>query len=114
MALGVGFIGSGFMAKFHLHAWTAVRDADVLGVWSPTFQNAEETAALARRLDVGEAKAYRSIAEMVADPAIDAIWLSGPNYARVENVEEIVDVIERGRGTLKGIACEKPLARNVA
>src|SRR5688572_12875254 len=51
---------------------------------------------------------------MVADPEIDAIWLCGPNHARVENVEEIVSAIERGRGTLKGIACEKPLARNVA
>jgi len=33
--LGVGFIGSGFVAKFHLEAWRGVRDADVLGVWSP-------------------------------------------------------------------------------
>ena len=47
-------------------------------------------------------------------PAIDAIWLSGPNHARIENVEEIVAAIETGKGTLKGIACEKPLARNVA
>jgi predicted dehydrogenase len=51
---------------------------------------------------------------MVADPAIDAIWLTGPNQARIENVQEIVDALDRGRGTLKGIACEKPLARNVA
>jgi predicted dehydrogenase len=51
---------------------------------------------------------------MVADPAIDAIWLCGPNHARVENVEEIVSAVEGGRGTLAGIACEKPLARNVA
>ena len=34
--LGVGFIGSGFMTRFHLRSWVAVRDADVLGVWSPT------------------------------------------------------------------------------
>ena len=51
---------------------------------------------------------------MVADPAIDAIWLLGPNFARIENVQEIVDAIESGRGTLRAIACEKPLARNVA
>ena len=53
-------------------------------------------------LDVGDAKPYASIAEMVADPAIDAIWLSGPNQARVENVEEIVDAVERGKGALAG------------
>jgi predicted dehydrogenase len=29
-------------------------------------------------------------------------------------VEQIVHAIEKGRGTLKGLACEKPLARNVA
>src|SRR6059036_8969 len=112
--LGVGFIGSGFNARFHLQAFQAVRDADVLGVWSPNRQHAEEMAALARRLDVGEAKAFPSIAQLVTDPAIDAVWLCGPNFARVENVEEIADTIARGKGALKGIACEKPLARNVA
>jgi predicted dehydrogenase len=91
-----------------------VRDADVLGFWSPHKKNAASAAQLARDLDVGNAKPYGTIADMVADPAIDAIWLTGPNHARVENVEEIVDAIERGRGTLAGIACEKPLARNVA
>lgn len=112
--LGVGFIGSGFIARFHIQSWVGVRDADVRGVWSPNPQNAAATADFARRLDVGEARAYASIAEMVADPAIDAVWLGGPNHARVENVEEIIDVLERGDGTLKAIACEKPLARNVA
>jgi predicted dehydrogenase len=112
--LGVGFVGSGFITRFHLQSWVTVRDADVLGVWSPNAAHAEEAAALARKLDIGAAKAYRSITEMVADPAIDALWLTGPNHARVENVEEIVAAIESGKGTLKGVACEKPLARNVA
>jgi len=112
--LGIGFIGSGFNARFHLQAFQAIRDADVLGFWSPNRDHAEDAAGLARRLDVGAAKAYPSVAEMVADPAIDALWLTGPNFARIENVEEIVDTIERGRGALAGIACEKPLARNVA
>lgn len=111
--LGVGFVGSGFNARFHLQAFRAVRDADVLGVWSPNAKHAEETAALARALDLGQARTYRSLAEMVADAAIDALWLCGPNHARVANVEEIVDAVTRGQGTLKGIACEKPLARNV-
>ena len=112
--LGVGMVGSGFNARFHLQAFRAVRDADVLGVWSPTATHAVETAALARRLDVGEARPFRSIAEMVADPAIDALWVCGRNDARVGNLEEIADAVTRGKGQLKGIACEKPLARNVA
>ena len=112
--LGVGFIGSGFNARFHLQGWRTVRDADVLGIWSPNQKNAASAAKLARDLEVGDAKPYASISDMVADPAIDAIWLTGPNHARIENVEEIVDAIERGKGTLAGLACEKPLARNVA
>ncbi len=112
--LGVGFIGSGFNTRFHIQAWQGVRDADVLGVWSPSPKNAASAAQLARSLDVGAAKAYKSIGDMVADPAIDALWLCGPNQARIENVEEIVHAIKKGRGTLRGIACEKPLARNVA
>lgn len=112
--LGVGFIGSGFNARFHLQGWRTVRDADVLGIWSPNQKNAASAARLARDLEVGDARPYASITDMVADPDIDAIWLTGPNHARIENVEEIVDAIERGRGTLVGLACEKPLARNVA
>jgi len=112
--LGIGFVGSGFNARFHIQAFTGVRDADVLGVWSPNPRNAAATAALARRFEVGEAKAYRSIRAMVADPRIDAIWLCGPNQARVANVEEIVSAIRDGDGELRGLACEKPLARNVA
>ncbi len=112
--LGVGFIGSGFIARFHIQSWLAVRDADILGVWSPNSANAAEAAALARSLNVGEARAYKSITEMVADPAIDAIWICGPNHRRVENLEEIVAALKSGKGKLIGIACEKPLARNVA
>jgi predicted dehydrogenase len=112
--LGVGFIGSGFNARFHIQSFRGVRDADVRGVWSPNQKNAASAAAYAREVDVGEARAYKSVAEMVADPAIDAIWLCGPNHARIENVEEIVHTVVRGNGVLKGIACEKPLARNVA
>jgi len=112
--LGIGFIGSGFNARFHMQGFRYVRDADVLGVWSPNAKNAASAAKYARDLDVGAAKAYKSITDMVADPNIDAIWLNGPNHARIENVEEIVDAVTSGKGTLKGIACEKPLGRTVA
>jgi predicted dehydrogenase len=112
--LGVGFIGSGFNARFHMQAFQAIRDADVLGVWSPNRAHAESAATLARQLDIGAAKPFASITDLVADPAIDAVWLTGPNYARIENVEALVDALQRGRGSLTGLACEKPLARNVA
>ncbi len=112
--LGVGFIGSGFNARFHMLGWQGVRDGDVRGAWSPNPKHAASAAAYARSLDVGDARAFKSIRDMVAAPEIDAIWLTGPNHARIENVEEICDAVQRGVGTLRGIACEKPLARNVA
>ena len=112
--LGVGFIGSGFVAKFHLQAWRGVRDADVLGVFSPNHEHAESTAALARELRVGNARAFKSIEEMIAAPEIDCIWLCGPNHLRVENMKAICDAVQNGKGKLIGVACEKPLARNVA
>jgi predicted dehydrogenase len=112
--LGIGIVGSSFNAGLHLQALVGVRDADVIGLWSPNLARVSSTAELARRLDVGPAKVYASISDMVADPAVHAIWRCGPNHARAENVEQIVDTIDRGRGSLVGIACEKPLARNVA
>jgi len=111
--LGIGIIGSGFNAKFHLQGFIGVRDADVLGVWSPNPKNAAETAALSRKLRVGDAKAFPTITAMVQDPAIDAIWVCGPNFARIANFEEIVAAV-KGGAKLLGIACEKPLGRNVA
>lgn len=111
--LGVGFIGSGFITRFHIRSWQAVRDADVRGVWSPNPSRAESAAALARELRVGDARAFASIEAMVEDPAIDCIWICGPNYARVDNLERIVATLSRG-ASLVGLACEKPLGRNAA
>lgn len=112
--LGIGFIGSGFNARFHMQALQHVRDCDVVGVWSPNEKNAKAAARYARELDIGETRSFKSITDMVADPQVDAIWLNGPNHARVENVEEICDAVMNGKGELRGIACEKPLGRNVA
>ena len=112
--LGVGFVGGGFVARFHIRSFQGVRDADVLGVVSRADPTAEEAAALARELGVGNARAYDTITDMVADPAIDAIWICAPNFARLEVMNEIVHAIESGRGEIRAVACEKPLGRNAA
>jgi len=111
--LGVGFIGSGFVAKFHLQAWRGVRDADVLGIYSPNAEHAAATAALARDLRVGNARPFKSIEEMVAAPEVDCLWLCGPNHQRLQNMHAICDALDARKGKLIGVACEKPLARNV-
>jgi predicted dehydrogenase len=111
--LGVGFVGSGFITRFHIRSWLGVRDADVRGVWSPSRAHAEEAAGLARALHVGDARAFASIEEMAKAPEIDALWICGPNHRRLENLEAIVAARAAG-ADLAGVACEKPLGRTVA
>jgi predicted dehydrogenase len=112
--LGIGIVGSGFITRFHLQSFVAVRDAEIRGIWSPNNKRAGDATAFARSLDLGDTVAYASITEMVADPRIEAIWLLGPNHKRIENLEEIIAAAKKRAVPLKGIACEKPLARNIA
>ncbi len=111
--LGIGLIGGGFVAKFHIRSWVGVRDADILGIYDPDKKRAEDAAGLVRKLNVGAAKPYKSITEMVTDPKIDAIWICAPNFARLAVMEEIVQASDKGKGDLVGVCCEKPLGRNV-
>ena len=113
--LGIGFIGGGFITRFHIQSLLGVRHCDVVGVMSRTKASAEESAALARSIGVGdEAKAYNTITDMIADPNINALWVCSPNFARIETFEEIANAISSGKGELIGVTCEKPLGRNVA
>jgi len=112
--LGIGFIGGGFISRFHIQSLLGVRDVDVVGVVSKTKQSAEDTAALANELGVGPAKAFDTITELVEDPGVDALWVCSPNYTRIETFEEIANAVSSSKGELIGVACEKPLGRNVA
>ena len=112
--LGIGFIGGGFISRFHIQSLLGVRDVDVVGVVSKTKQSAEDTAALANELGVGPAKTFDTITEMVEDPGVDALWVCSPNYTRIETFEEIANAVSSSKGELIGVACEKPLGRNVA
>ena len=112
-SIGIGFVGGGFITRFHIQSLIGVRNCEVLGVMSRTKSSAEQSAALARTIGVGEAKAFETVSDMVTDPNIDAIWICAPNFTRIEIMEEIVDSIENGKGELIGVTCEKPLGRNV-
>lgn len=112
--LRIGFIGSGFITRFHIQSLVGVRDAEVGGVWSPNGANARAAAKLARGLEVGEARAFSSLEAMAADDGIDALWLCSPNHKRLENMAAIAAGLTRRKQPLRGLACEKPLARNVA
>ncbi len=112
--LGIGFVGAGFMNRFHAQSLVGVRDCDVTGVFSPTRKHAEELAASCRELGIaGDVHLASSVTELVANPDVDALWIATTNDTRIAVIEEIVDTIRSGKGELAGIACEKPLARNL-
>ena len=111
--LGVGFIGAGFNGNFHARAWKAVRHADICAIYDPNTENANKFSETCRALRIGDPKVCADVGEMVADPAVDAIWITAPNYTRVPVMESIYKAVQDGKGKLTGIACEKPLARNV-
>ena len=106
--LRYGFVGAGFIAKFHLAALRQLRGIEVAGVTA--LKGAPELAAMARDWGVGETVVYESIAEMATH--VDVIAVLAPNFVRVAIVESIVDAVKSG-AALKGVICEKPLGRNV-
>ncbi len=112
--LRIGMIGSRFVARFHLQSMVGVRHAQIAGVWSPTKARREAYSGLANQMELGPCKPYPSLEAMVSSPEIDAIWVAGPNYARLENFQLIHDLLKRGKASLLGVACEKPLARTIA
>jgi predicted dehydrogenase len=111
--LGVGFVGGGFISRFHIRSWVGVRDADIMALVEPDEKRARDAAALVRKLRVGQPKIYKSLTAMVADPAVDAVWIGSPNYTRLEVMDEIAQAVLRNKGELIGVTCEKPLGRNV-
>jgi predicted dehydrogenase len=111
--LRIGLLGSGFIATFHLQALLGVRDAEVSGVFSPTRANREALANTADGMGLGPCKAYESVEELVASEEVDAVWILGPNDTRLDHMRAISKAMEGG-ASLLGVACEKPLARNLA
>ena len=56
--LGIGIVGSGFITRFHLQSFVAVRDVEIRGIWSPLSKHAGDAAAFARSLDLGDTVAH--------------------------------------------------------
>ena len=108
--LKLGMVGAGFVAHFHARAIQQLRTIDIDGVVSRTRDSAEELGKWVRDHGLGAGEVYDSAAEMANH--VDAIAIYSPNFTRLAIVEEIVEAI-RGGAQLKGLICEKPLARNM-
>ncbi len=107
--LKIGMIGAGFSAKFHLRALESVRNAEVVGVHA--LNGAEDFARIAKESGLGDTKVYETVEELCM--AVDVVGIFAPNYVRLDILRRIVASAENG-AKLKGIICEKPLARNVS
>jgi len=109
--LGIGFIGSGFVAGFHAAGFTGVRGAEINAIYNYREESAKRLSSKVKELGVGDPKTYTDLHEMLADPSLDAVWMLNPNFKRVETVEAIAEEATQGRTGLVGVCCEKPLAR---
>ena len=112
--LRIGLIGSGFIAKFHVESLIAVRHATVRGITSPTASHREALARRVDELELGPCRAHPSIESMLISGEVDAVWILGPNDARLACMREIHRLAKAGQARLVGVACEKPLARTLA
>ncbi len=104
----LGFIGAGFIARFHAIAVNQVRGLEIAGLLRR--RGAEALAGFCRDHKLGEAKLFESIGEMAKQ--VDVIALYVPNYARVEVMDQIVAAVKAG-ANLKGVIVDKPLGRNM-
>ncbi|MEJ7653834.1 MAG: Gfo/Idh/MocA family oxidoreductase, partial [Chloroflexia bacterium] len=111
--LKIGLIGSGFIAHFHVQAFTGVRNARIAGV-QPDGGASDALVQEVNDLALGPCAAFDSVESMVESREIDAIWILGPNDTRLDHMRAIHATIAAERGALLGVACEKPLARNLA
>ena len=112
--LRIGFVGSGFIAKFHVKSFQSVRHAQIAGVYSPTAANRAALAQAVNAAELGPCTAHDSLESLLADPDIDAIWLLAPNDRRLEVMRAIHAAVTSGRSKVRAVACEKPLGRTLS
>jgi predicted dehydrogenase len=113
--LRIGLVGAGFIATFHLESLVAVRNVQVSAIFAPRAGRREEAAAKAEALGLGPCRVYESVEAMLGSGEVDALWVVAPNFARIETMRAIRDLVKAGKaGSLRAVACEKPLARTLA
>ncbi len=98
---GVGIVGAGNIAAAHVDAVTKTVGAELVGVAS---RGAARAAALGAKHGV---KAFATVAELVADPAVDIVAVCTPSGA---HLEPALAAIAAG----KHVIVEKPLEISTA
>ena len=81
--LKVGVAGTGFIGPAHVEALRRL-GIEVAGLSEIDLQRGQERAAA---LKIG--KVYPTFGEMLADPAIDVVHITTPNYLHYPQVKDI-------------------------
>lgn len=112
--LRVGFVGTGFIAEFHLKAMVGVRNVEVTGVYSRKAENRQRIADHVHELGLGTCTPHESLESLMQADDVDAIWILTPNHTRLDIMRTIHAEITEGRSNVFAVACEKPLGRTIA
>jgi len=94
-------IGSGFMGGVHARALRAA-GIEIAGVLASTPERSIEAAK-----ELGIARAYSSVEDLLADPAVTVVHVLTPNNSHS-------DLSLRALAAGKHVVCEKPLATSAA
>jgi predicted dehydrogenase len=94
---GAAVIGSGFIGTVHVEALRR------LGVTVHGILGSSPERATARAARLGVPRAYASLGELLADPAVEVVHVTSPNHLHHPQVRAI---LAAGRH----VVCEKPLA----
>lgn len=112
--LRVGFVGSGFIAHFHLKSMLGVRNVEVTGVHSRSAEKRARFADAVAGLGLGTCRSHDSLEALLDAGDVDAIWILSPNDTRLDVMRTLHAEVKAGRSKVFAVACEKPLARTVA
>jgi len=99
--VGVGLIGSGFIASIHADSFNKINDADILAVMSPPPGQAQE---FAKKHQIP--KHFTELDPMLALEEIDMVIIGAPNHL---HCEICLKAAEAG----KHVVVEKPLCINM-
>jgi predicted dehydrogenase len=114
--LNLGIIGTGFMALAHLKAYQKVPGTRIVALCNPSGKHLDGDFSRVAgnvgdqnplRLDMTQVRAYRTTAELLADPQVQAVDICTPTRTHVDLA---LEALAAGRHVL----VEKPLARNSA
>jgi predicted dehydrogenase len=101
MQLNYGIIGCGMMGQEHLKNVALLDAADVVAVFEPNDQMAQEAQRLAPN-----AKRYDSVQALLSDQTVNCLIIASPNYFHLDQLIEIQ------RTRVLPILVEKPLFTN--